>query len=61
MADVRKIYPRSGDKKTVYLKNVISNPNIIVGDYTMYHDTIHDPKEFEQTTCFINIRSIATN
>ena len=47
MADVRKIYPRSGDKKTVYLKNVISNPNIIVGDYTMYHDTIHDPKEFE--------------
>lgn len=47
MADVRKIYPRSGEKKTVYLKNVISNPNIIVGDYTMYHDTIHDPKEFE--------------
>lgn len=47
MADVRKIYLRSGDKKTVYLKNVISNPNIIVGDYTMYHDTIHDPKEFE--------------
>lgn len=47
MADVRKIYPRSGDKKTVYLKNVISNPNIIVGDYAMYHDTIHDPKEFE--------------
>ena len=44
---MRKIYPRSGDKKTVYLKNVISNPNIIVGDYTMYHDTIHDPKEFE--------------
>ena len=47
MADVKKIYPRSGDKETVYLKNVISNPNIIVGDYTMYHDTIHDPKEFE--------------
>ena len=47
MADVRKIYPRSGDEETVYLKNVISNPNIIVGDYTMYHDTLHDPKEFE--------------
>ena len=30
MADMRKIYPRSGDKKTVYLKNIISNPNIIV-------------------------------
>ena len=47
MADVRKIYPRSGDKKTVYLKNIISNPNIIVGDYTMYHDLLNDPKEFE--------------
>ena len=47
MADVRKIYPRSGDKETVYLKNVISNPNIIVGDYTMYHDSIKDPKDFE--------------
>lgn len=50
MADMRKIYPRSGDKKTVYLKNVISNPNTIVGDYTMYHDTIHDPKEFGKCT-----------
>ncbi len=47
MADMRKIYPRSGDKKTVYLKNIISNPNIIVGDYTMYHDSLNDPKEFE--------------
>ena len=47
MADMRKIYPRSGDKKTVYLKNIISNPNIIVGDYTMYHDLLNDPKEFE--------------
>lgn len=47
MTDVRKIYPRSGGKETVYLKNVISNPNIIVGDYTMYHDSINDPKDFE--------------
>lgn len=47
MADMRIIYPRSGDKKTVYLKNIISNPNIIVGDYTMYHDLFNDPKEFE--------------
>lgn len=47
MADMRKIYPKSGDKKTVYLKNIISNPNIIVGDYTMYHDLLNDPKEFE--------------
>ena len=32
----QKIYPRSKDKETVYLKSVISNPNIIIGDYTMY-------------------------
>ena len=47
MADMRKIYPRSGDKKTVYLKNIISNPNIIVGGYTMYHGSLNDPKAFE--------------
>ena len=29
-----KIYPRTGDKETIYLKNVITNPNIVVGDYT---------------------------
>lgn len=26
-----KIYPRSEDKEAVYLKNTISNPNIIIG------------------------------
>lgn len=42
------IYPRSMDRETVYLKSVISNPNIIVGDYTMYNDFARDPKEFEK-------------
>ena len=42
------IYPRSNDKQTVYLKNVISNPNIIVGDYTMYNDFVNDPRDFER-------------
>lgn len=28
-----KIYPRTGDTQTVYLKNVITNPNIKIGDY----------------------------
>lgn len=44
----QKIYPRSKDKKTVYLKNVITNPNIIVGDYTIYNDFIRKPKDFEK-------------
>lgn len=43
-----KIYPRSNDKDTVYLKSIISNPNIIVDDYTMYNDFIREPKDFEK-------------
>lgn len=41
------IYPRSGDKQTVYLRAVVRNPNISVGAYTMYHDFVHDPTQFE--------------
>lgn len=44
----KKIYPRTGDTQTVYLKNVITNPNIMVGEYTMYNDFVHDPRMFEQ-------------
>ena len=43
-----KIYPRTGDDQTVYLNQVITNPNIIVGDYTMYNDFVNDPTEFEK-------------
>lgn len=42
------IYPRKGDKQTIYLKNVIKDPNIIIGDYTMYNDFINDPVLFEK-------------
>ena len=48
MADSKKIYPRTGDTQTVYLKNVITNPNIEVGDYTMYNDFSNNPVEFEK-------------
>lgn len=44
----QKIYPRSNDKETVYLKNVITNPNIVVGDYTIYNDFFHSPLDFEK-------------
>lgn len=43
-----KIYPRTGDRETVYLKNVITNPNILVGDYTIYNDFVYDPTQFEK-------------
>ena len=47
MAMVNKVYPRTGDTQTIYLKNVITNPNIEVGNYTIYNDFVSDPKEFE--------------
>lgn len=48
MNNQKKIYPRSGDHQTVYLQNVITNPNIEVGDYTMYNDFVNNPTMFEQ-------------
>jgi virginiamycin A acetyltransferase len=44
----KKIYPRPNDPETVYLNGVIKNPNIIVGDYTMYNDFVSDPMQFEK-------------
>ena len=44
----KKIYPRTGDKETVYLKNVVTDPSIIIGDFTMYNDFVNDPQEFEK-------------
>lgn len=45
---MKKIYPRTGDHQTVYLKDVITSPNIEVGEYTMYNDFVNDPREFEK-------------
>lgn len=42
-----KVYPRANDNQTVYLKNIITNPNIIIGDYTIYNDFVSDPTRFE--------------
>ena len=44
----KKIYPRTGDTQTVYLKNVITDANIEVGDYTMYNDFVNDPRDFQK-------------
>lgn len=46
--DSKKVYPRTGDNQTVYLKNVITNPNIEIGDFTFYNDFVNDPKDFER-------------
>ncbi|MCQ4872717.1 CatB-related O-acetyltransferase [Butyricimonas paravirosa] len=43
-----KIYPRTGDKQTVYLNTVVKDPSIEIGDYTIYNDFVEDPTQFEK-------------
>lgn len=40
-------YPNKNIKQIVYIKNVITRPNIIVGDYT-YYDDIDGAEKFEE-------------
>lgn len=42
-----KLYPRSQGRSTVYLQNVVTDPSITVGDYTIYDDFVNDPREFQ--------------
>lgn len=44
----KKVYPRAGDKQTIYLKSVITNSKINIGEYTMYNDFVNDPCDFEK-------------
>lgn len=46
--DKNKIYPRSNDNQTVYLKSVVTRPTIEVGDFTIYNDFVNDPRDFEK-------------
>ena len=48
MPDSNLIYPRSFDHQTVYLKNVITDQNVTVGDYTIYNDFVNDPVDFQK-------------
>lgn len=41
------IYPNENIKQICYIKNVIKNPNIQVGDYT-YYDDVNGAEEFEK-------------
>ena len=46
--DYTKVYPRTGDTQTVYLKNVVNDPAIHIGAFTIYHDFVHDPRDFQK-------------
>ena len=43
-----KTYPRTNDFQTIYLNTVITNPNILDGDYTIYNEFVNDPTQFEK-------------
>lgn len=45
--DKNTIYPLEGYERLCFLKNIIKNPNIIVGDYT-YYDDFEDVHNFEK-------------
>lgn len=45
---VATLFPRTGDDQTIYLKPAITDPNIQVGDFTMYNDFVHDPRDFQR-------------
>lgn len=46
-----EIHPMKGFDQVCYLKNVIKNPNIIVGDYTYYDDPV-DSEGFERNVLY---------
>ena len=46
-----ELYPIQGSERTVFLKNIVKNPNIIVGDYTYYDDPV-DIHNFEKNVLY---------
>lgn len=47
-------YPLEGDDKLVFLKNIITAPNIHVGDYTYFDDRKNGPLNFETHNVLYN-------
>lgn len=48
------IHPRKDDDKLVFLKNIITAPNIYVGDYTYFDDRKNGPLQFETHNVLYN-------
>lgn len=50
--DPNTLYPIEGVTRTCYLKNIITNPQIIVGDYS-YYDDPDDVYNFEKNVLYL--------
>lgn len=46
--DKRKIHPNTDVPSVCFIKNIIQNPNIVVGDYTYYDDYETNGEDFEK-------------
>ncbi len=46
-----EVYPMEGIKSLCFLKGIIKNPNIIVGEYT-YYDDFENPLNFEKNVLY---------
>lgn len=46
------VYPINGLKRTCFLKNIVTNPQIIVGDYT-YYDDPEDVQNFHKNVLYL--------
>ena len=46
--DYTKLYPRTGDSQTIYLKNAVQGPYVEIGEFTIYNDFVRDPREFQR-------------
>lgn len=49
--DPKTLFPLENYNRLVFLKNIIKNPNILVGDYT-YYDDFEDPMSFEKNVLY---------
>lgn len=50
--DIHKTFPLDGIDRLCFLKNVVKNPNIIVGDYT-YYDDFENFENFEKNVKYL--------
>ena len=50
--DPNTLYPIAGVTRTCFLKNIITKPQIIVGDYTYYDDPV-DVRNFEKNVLYL--------
>ncbi|MGC3963743.1 MAG: Vat family streptogramin A O-acetyltransferase [Rhodocyclaceae bacterium] len=49
--DPRNPYPMVGYPQVCFIKNIVNNPNIVVGDYT-YYDDPGGPENFERNVLY---------